>query len=173
VCNEMVSNSNESSNDIDRALQSMADDIHSLDDATSDHCVPDLVYCDTEPIQGLMTTEFSGAFSEETISTASAMLLPAASPATGSPASSSHLSSSCAQTCPCPTYFQPTDASSTSRMTADASTNTVEDEILACTGLSDDKLVKIGLESSVGTQTITPVGSPQSDSEDRGVHQET
>lgn len=117
--------------DMERAsivLQDMAEEINNtLDDITNEvaHSVPDLVYGNKDHIQGLMTTEFSGAFSEETITTASAMLLPSNS-----------------------FYIHHTDAPS--RNTADASTNTYEEDIAN----SFDESGQSKYESSVGTQTI-------------------
>ena len=117
--------------DMERAsivLQDMAEEINNtLDDITNEvaHSVPDLVYGNKDHIQGLMTTEFSGAFSEETITTASAMLLPSNS-----------------------FYIHHTDAPT--RNTADASTNTYEEDI--ANSYSESGQSKY--ESSVGTQTI-------------------
>ncbi len=102
------------------------------------HSGTDLEYGSTEHIQGLMTSEFSGAFSEETVTTASAMLLPSSSN------SSYH-------------YIQQMDHMTQTRSTVDASTNTTEDDILACLS-SDDTLIQSESDYafnklSVGTQT--------------------
>jgi hypothetical protein len=101
------------------------------------HSGTDLEYGSTEHIQGLMTSEFSGAFSEETVTTASAMF--------SSSNSSYH-------------YIQQMDHMTQTRSTVDASTNTTEDDILACLS-SDDTLIQSENDYtfnkfSVGTQTL-------------------
>ena len=123
--------------DMERAsivMQDMAEEINTLlvDSGT------DLEYGSTEHIQGLMTSEFSGAFSEETVTTASAILLPSGSNSSFN-------------------YIQHMDHTTQTRSTVDASTNTTEDDILASFS-SDDTQTSIkydytSKQLSVGTQT--------------------
>ncbi|CAG2164663.1 unnamed protein product [Oppiella nova] len=125
--------------DMERAsivIQDMAEDMNTL--LVNGSSETDLQYGSTEHIQGLMTCEFSGAFSDETITTASAILLP--------------------QNCHSEyTYVQTDDTQL--RSTVDASTNTTDDDILASLS-SDDTESSAHSESnyktlSVGTQTKT------------------
>ena len=120
--------------DMERAsivIQDMAEDIDSLLENSPES---DLRYASAEHIQGLMTSEFSGAFSDETITTASAILLP----------SNCHSDYS---------YGQTDDTHL--RLTVDASTNTTEDDILS--SLSSDEIQPDSPDDysslSVGTQT--------------------
>lgn len=120
--------------DMERAsnvIQDMAEDINSLLVNSSEN---DLQYGSTEHIQGLMTCEFSGAFSEETVTTASAILLPS----------------------DCHSEYSYRDDSQM-RSTVDASTNTTEEDILS--SLSSDEIQTdlpyeyISQTTTVGTQT--------------------
>ncbi|XP_054164743.1 probable cyclin-dependent serine/threonine-protein kinase DDB_G0292550 [Oppia nitens] len=128
--------------DMERAsivIQDMADDMNTHLVDTSE---PDLQYGSTEHIQGLMTCEFSGAFSDETVTTASAILLPQ---------DFQHSQYN---------YNQTDDTHI--RSTVDASTNTTEDDIFKSDSeyeSEDDIQTSLIYESncqtlSVGTQTI-------------------
>jgi len=124
--------------DMERAsivIQDMAEEINTL----LVHSGNDLEYGSTELIPGLMTSEFSGAFSEETVTTASAILLPSSS-------NSSY------------NYIQHIDHTTQTRSTVDASTNTTEDDILSCLSSDDtqssSKFDFISNKLSVATQTL-------------------